>query len=110
MSLVVVGSVAYDGVETPHGKVDRMLGGAATYIALASSYFTESAIVAVVGEDFAQEDYDLLGSRGIDLEGLERVPGKCFFWAGVYSHDMNERETLATELNVFADFNPKLPP
>ena len=111
MSLVVVGSVAYDGVETPHGKVDRMLGGAATYISLAASYFTPVRMVAVVGDDFAQEDVDLLASRHIDLAGLERVPGgKTFFWAGVYSADMNDRTTLRTDLNVFADFNPKLPP
>ncbi|MDE3197832.1 MAG: sugar kinase [Acidobacteriota bacterium] len=109
MSMVVVGSVAYDGVETPHGKVDRMLGGACTYISLAASFFTQPKIVAVVGEDFAEEDTDLLLSRGIDLSGLERVPGKSFFWAGKYSPDMNDRETLATELNVFADFDPKLP-
>ena len=109
MSLVVVGSVAYDGVETPHGKVDRMLGGAATYIALAASYFTDVKIVAVVGDDFAQQDYDLLAGRRIDLDGLERVPGKTFFWAGVYSADMNDRTTLRTDLNVFADFQPKLP-
>ncbi len=107
--MVVVGSVAYDGVETPHGKVERMLGGAATYIALSASFFTQPKIVAVVGEDFAQEDTDLLVSKGIDLTGLERVPGKCFFWAGKYSPDMNDRETLVTDLNVFADFNPKLP-
>src|SRR5215510_9965413 len=109
MSLVVVGSVAYDGVETPHGKVDRMLGGAATYISLAASYFTKVKIVAVVGDDFAQEDTDLLASRDIDLEGLERVKGKTFFWAGKYSPDMNDRETLVTDLNVFAEFDPKLP-
>jgi sugar/nucleoside kinase (ribokinase family) len=110
MSLIVVGSVAYDGVETPHGKVDRMLGGAATYIALSASYFTPSRIVAVVGDDFDQADVDLLASRNIDLTGLERVPGgKTFFWAGVYSADMNDRTTLRTDLNVFADFNPKLP-
>ena len=109
MSLVVVGSVAYDGLETPAGKVERALGGAATYIALASSYFTKTSIVAVVGDDFAQQDYDLLASRGIGLEGLERVPGKTFFWAGVYSADMNDRTTLTTELNVFAGFDPKLP-
>ena len=110
MSLIVVGSVAYDGVETPHGKVDRMLGGAATYIALAAGYFTKTGIIAVVGDDFAQEDFDLLSSRGVDLAGLERVPGgKTFFWAGKYSPDMNDRETLRTDLNVFADFNPKLP-
>lgn len=107
--MVVVGSVAYDGVETPHGKVERMLGGACTYIALSASFFTQPKIVAVVGDDFAQEDTDLLVSRGIDLDGLERVPGKCFFWAGKYSPDMNDRETLVTDLNVFADFNPKLP-
>jgi len=109
MSLVVVGSVAYDGVETPHGRVDRMLGGAATYISLAASYFTRTRIVAVVGDDFAQEDTDLLLNHRIDLEGLERVPGKTFFWAGKYSPDMNDRETLVTDLNVFADFQPKLP-
>jgi sugar/nucleoside kinase (ribokinase family) len=86
-----------------------MLGGACTYIALAASFFTKPHIVGVVGDDFAQEDVDLLAGRGIDLEGLERVPGKTFFWAGVYSHDMNERETLTTELNVFAHFQPKLP-
>jgi len=110
MSLVVVGSVAYDGVETPHGKVDRMLGGAATYIALAAAYFTPVKLVAVVGDDFAEEDGALLASREIDLAGLERVAGgKTFFWAGVYSADMNDRTTLRTDLNVFADFDPKLP-
>src|SRR5690349_22998082 len=110
MSLIVVGSVAYDGVETPHGKVDRMLGGAATYIALAAGYFAPVKIVAVVGDDFAQEDVDLLASRKIDLTGLETVKGgKTFFWAGVYSADMNDRTTLRTDLNVFADFKPKLP-
>lgn len=109
MSVVVVGSVAYDGVETPHGRVDRMLGGACTYICLSASYFTKPKIVAVVGDDFDPQDSDLLASRGIDLEGLERVPGKTFFWQGVYSHDMNDRTTLRTDLNVFADFQPKLP-
>ena len=86
-----------------------MLGGACTYISLAASFFTKPHMVAVVGDDFAKEDVDLLSGHGIDLEGLERVPGKTFFWAGVYSHDMNERETIATELNVFANFQPKLP-
>jgi sugar/nucleoside kinase (ribokinase family) len=109
MSLVVVGSVAYDGVETPHGRVDRMLGGAATYIALSASYFTQTRLVAVVGDDFAQEDTNLLTNHGIDLEGLERVQGKTFFWAGKYTPDMNDRITLTTDLNVFADFQPKLP-
>ena len=111
MSLVVVGSVAYDGVETPHGKVERMLGGAGTYVALTASFFTSVKVVAVVGDDFHREDEALLREHEIDLEGLEKVPGgKTFFWQGVYSADMNERETLKTELNVFADFNPTLPP
>src|ERR1700728_707377 len=109
MSMVVVGSVAYDGVETPHGKIERMLGGSCTYVALSASFFTAPKIVAVVGDDFAAEDAALLADRGIDLTGLERVPGKTFFWAGKYSPDMNDRETLVTDLNVFADFNPKLP-
>jgi len=109
MSLVVVGSVAYDAVQTPHGKVDRMLGGACTYIALSASFFTKCRIVGVVGDDFAEEDTAFLHSRSIDLEGLERVPGKTFFWSGVYSKDMNDRDTLVTDLNVFATFDPKLP-
>ena len=109
MSIVVVGSVAYDGVETPYGKVDRMLGGAATYIGLSASFFHPVRLVGVVGEDFAQADLDLLSSKGIDVSGIERVPGKTFFWQGVYSQDMNDRETLRTDLNVFASFDPKLP-
>ncbi len=86
-----------------------MLGGACTYISLSASFFTPVSVVGVVGDDFAQEDVDLLGSRGINLEGMERVPGKTFFWSGVYSEDMNDRTTLQTDLNVFADFEPKLP-
>ena len=109
MSLVVVGSLAYDAVETPHGKIDRMLGGACTYIALSASFFTPVSIVGVVGDDFAAEDVKLLTGKGIDVEGMERVPGKTFFWSGVYSQDMNERTTLQTDLNVFAGFDPKLP-
>jgi sugar/nucleoside kinase (ribokinase family) len=109
MSLLIVGSVAYDGLETPHGKVDRILGGAATYIALSASYFTQPRLVAVVGDDFAPEDEQFLLEHNVDLEGLERVPGKCFFWQGVYSEDMNSRTTLRTDLNVFAEFNPKIP-
>jgi sugar/nucleoside kinase (ribokinase family) len=110
MPIVVVGSVAYDGVETPHGRVDRMLGGACTYIALSASYFNPVQIVAVVGDDFDKADAEFLASRGIDLSGLETVPGgKTFFWQGVYSQDMNDRTTLRTDLNVFADFQPKLP-
>ncbi len=109
MSLLVVGSVAYDGIETPRGKVERMLGGAATYIALAACHFAPVRLVGIVGGDFAPEDESVLRGRGIDLEGLEKVEGKTFYWKGVYSNDMNDRETLATELNVFADFNPQLP-
>lgn len=110
MSIVVVGSVAYDAIETPHGKIDRTLGGAATYISISASFFSRTAIVGVVGDDFAAEDEAVLASKSIDLEGLERVPGKCFFWSGVYSEDMNDRKTLQTDLNVFAGFQPKLPP
>ncbi len=109
MSLVVIGSVAYDAIETPHGKRERTLGGACTYIALSASYFTNTAIVAVVGDDFAQEDRALLAGKSVDLDGLEQVSGKTFFWSGVYSSDMNDRTTLRTDLNVFADFKPKLP-
>ena len=109
MSVVVVGSVAYDGIETPHGRVDRILGGACTYIALSASYFAETKIVAVVGDDFDKKDEELLAGRGVDLQGLERVPGKCFFWECVYSADMNDRTTLRTDLNVFAGFDPKIP-
>ena len=107
---MVVGSVAYDGIQTPHGRVERTLGGSCTYAAVAASFFTQVGIVAVVGEDFAQEDAVWLASRGVDLEGLERVAGKTFYWSGVYSADMNERTTLCTDLNVFADFQPQLPP
>jgi len=110
MSLVVIGSVAYDAIETPHGKRERTLGGSCTYIALSASYFTKTAIVAVVGDDFAEEDKALLASKDVDLQGLEQVPGKTFFWSGVYSEDMNDRKTLRTDLNVFADFQPKVPP
>jgi len=109
MSLVVIGSVAYDAIETPHGKRERTLGGSCTYIALSASYFAKTSIVAVVGDDFAAEDRQLLQGKGVDLQGLETVPGKTFFWSGVYSADMNDRKTLQTDLNVFADFNPKLP-
>jgi sugar/nucleoside kinase (ribokinase family) len=109
MSIVVVGSVAYDAIETPHGKRERTLGGAATYIALSARYFAPVSIVAVVGDDFDAADKALLAGRGIDLRGMEEVPGKTFFWSGVYSQDMNDRTTLATDLNVFAEFQPKLP-
>lgn len=109
MSLLVVGSVAFDAVETPHGKVDRMLGGAATYFAVAASYFTHVNLVAIVGSDFTEKDSAIFRGRRVDTTGLERADGKTFFWAGKYSDNMNERTTLATELNVFAEFKPHLP-
>ncbi len=109
MSLLVVGSVAYDGIETPHGKVDRVLGGAGSYIALAASPFTKTLLVAVVGDDFEAEDEAVLVRHNVDLDGLERAPGKTFYWKGVYFRQMNQRRTLSTELNVFADFQPRLP-
>src|ERR1700716_2896940 len=98
MSIVVVGSVAYDCVETPHGRVERMLGGACTYISLSASYFTGVRIVGVVDDVFAREDEGFWASGNINLEGLEKAPGKTFFWSGVYSSDMNDRETLQTDL------------
>jgi len=110
MSLLVVGSVAFDALETPHGKVDRTLGGAASYFALAASHFTPVRVVAIVGDDFTAKDEAVFHGRRIDLAGLVRAPGKTFFWAGRYSQNMNERTTLTTELNVFANFNPTLPP
>jgi len=109
MSVLVVGSVAFDAVETPHGKVDRMIGGAATYFAVAASYFTHVNLVGVVGTDFTEKDAAIFKGRRVDTAGLERADGKTFFWAGKYSDNMNERTTLATELNVFAEFKPRLP-
>ncbi|HWZ53567.1 MAG TPA: PfkB family carbohydrate kinase [Candidatus Acidoferrales bacterium] len=111
MSLLVVGSVAFDGIETPFGKVERTLGGAASYFALAASHFTPVRVVGIVGDDFTDRDKTTLRGRGgrIDLEGLEHAPGKSFFWAGRYNQNMNERTTLTTDLNVFANFQPKLP-
>jgi sugar/nucleoside kinase (ribokinase family) len=109
MSLLVVGSVAFDGIETPHGKVERTLGGAASYFALAASHFTPVRLVGIVGEDFTAKDERVFRGRRIDLAGLEHAKGKTFFWAGRYSQNMNERTTLVTELNVFANFNPTLP-
>jgi sugar/nucleoside kinase (ribokinase family) len=109
MSLLVVGSVAFDALETPFGKVERTLGGAASYFALAASHFTPVRVVAIVGDDFTAKDEAVFRGRRIDLTGVEHVPGKTFFWAGRYSQNMNERTTLATELNVFANFRPTLP-
>jgi len=104
-----VGSVAFDALESPYGKVDRTLGGAATYFAVAASFFTPVSLVGIVGDDFTPEDEKIFRGRNIDTDGLERAEGKTFFWAGRYSQNLNERVTLATELNVFAEFKPRLP-
>lgn len=111
MSLLTVGSVAFDAIETPFGKTDKIIGGAGTYIALASSFFNiEQKIVSVVGEDFPQEMLDQLKSRNIDLDGLQVKEGeKTFFWSGKYHNDMNSRDTLITELNVLEHFDPIIP-
>ena len=109
--LLIVGTVAFDAIETPFGKTDKILGGAATYIGLSASFFNlQSAIVSIVGDDFPQEHLDLLTSRNIDISGIEIVKGgKTFFWSGLYHNDLNSRDTLVTELNVLADFQPKVP-
>ncbi|WP_339625799.1 PfkB family carbohydrate kinase [uncultured Maribacter sp.] len=109
--LLIVGTVAFDAIETPFGKTDKILGGAATFIGLAASQFdVDSAIISVVGDDFPQEYLDLLTDRKIDISALEIVEGgKTFFWKGLYHNDLNTRDTLATELNVLADFKPVVP-
>ena len=111
MSLVVIGTVAFDAIETPFGKTDKIVGGAATYASLAASYFYNAVkIVAVVGDDFPQEYINLLNQHHISTEGLQIKQGeKSFFWAGKYHNDMNSRDTLATDLNVLADFDPIIP-
>jgi sugar/nucleoside kinase (ribokinase family) len=109
MSLLIVGSVALDTVITPFGKNNEALGGSATYFALAASYFNQPRIVAVVGEDFPEEHVQVLRARQVDLKGLEVEKGKTFRWTGKYGYDLNERDTLATHLNVFEHFHPKLP-
>ncbi len=110
MSLLVVGSVAYDSIKTPRGEAVDALGGSAVYFALAARRFTPVRLVGVVGDDFAEADAEFLGQRNIDTAGLERVAGgKTFRWSGEYSADMNSRETLSVELNVFENFEPKIP-
>lgn len=109
--LLIVGTVAFDAIETPFGKTDKILGGAATYIGLAASQFeVDSAIISIVGDDLPQEYLDLLTDRGIDISALEIVKGgKTFFWKGKYHNDLNSRDTLVTELNTLEDFNPVVP-
>ncbi len=110
MSLVVVGSLAFDTIQTPWERRERIVGGSCTYCSLAASFFTSPKIVGVVGEDFPEETIAFFKSRNIDTEGLEIRPGRTFFWEGHYGYDPNQRETIKTEMNVFQDFRPKLPP
>ena len=109
MSLLVVGSVAFDSVKTPFGEREEILGGSATYFSTAASYFTDVNLVAVVGEDFPEHDINFLKSRGINVEGLERQSGKTFRWKGEYGFQLNEANTLETHLNVFETFRPTIP-
>jgi sugar/nucleoside kinase (ribokinase family) len=109
MSITVVGSVAYDTIETPAGRRERCLGGAATYFSLAASYFTDVRVIAVVGEDFGKRQEAVFQARNIDTRGIEHTAGKSFFWEGSYLDNLNEAKTQITDLNVFATFNPKIP-
>jgi sugar/nucleoside kinase (ribokinase family) len=109
MSLLVVGSVALDSIETPFGRIDDTLGGSATFFSAAASLYCGVQLVGVVGSDYPTRDLGFLERRGVDLSGLERAQGESFRWAGVYSYDLNSRETLETRLGVFADFQPKIP-
>lgn len=109
MSLLVVGTMAYDDVKTPFGEREWSLGGSATYFSMSASFFTDVQLVAVVGEDFKEEDIQLLHDKNINLDGVEQRPGKSFHWRGEYGFDLNEAKTLDTQLNVLAEFEPKLP-
>src|SRR5947207_2975447 len=111
MSLLIVGTVAFDAIETPFGKTDKILGGAATYIGLAASYFTKNInLVSVVGGDFPKENINMLNRHHINTDGLQIIKGqKTFFWSGKYHNDMNSRDTITTELNVLETFNPIVP-
>ncbi len=111
MSLLVIGSMAFDAIETPFGKTDKIIGGAATYISVCASYFTQPInVISIVGHDFPEETMSMLRGRGVDLNGVEIKPdGKTFFWSGKYHNDMNSRDTITTELNVLAEFNPVVP-
>src|SRR5580692_9874294 len=109
MSITVVGSVAYDSIETPAGRRERCLGGAATYFSLSASFFTSVRVIAVVGEDFGRKQEAVFTARNIDTLGIEHTAGKSFFWEGSYLENINEAKTHNTELNVFASFEPKIP-
>jgi sugar/nucleoside kinase (ribokinase family) len=108
MSILVVGSVAFDSLKTPFGERERILGGSATYFSFAAYFFTDVRVVAVVGDDFGSEDEAVFRARDVDISDLERVEGRSFFWKGEYGYDLNVAHTLDTQLNVFADFKPKL--
>ncbi|MBI1823395.1 MAG: sugar kinase, partial [Nitrospirae bacterium] len=110
MSLLVIGSVAFDTVKTPFGSVENALGGSATFFATSASYFTPVNLVAVVGNDFPEEHLAFLRKRGVNLDGLQKVEGKTFRWKGEYGYALNEAKTLETHLNVFQSFKPDLPP
>lgn len=107
MSIVVVGSVAFDSLKTPYGTRAKILGGAATHFSLSASYFTDVRVVAVVGEDFTSEEESVMTRRGVDTRGIQHAKGKTFFWAGEYGENVNEAKTLDTQLNVFEKFDPK---
>src|SRR5271169_5836735 len=109
MSIVAVGSVAFDTIASPSGKVEDVLGGAATYFALAASYFTDVRVVAIVGEDFGAEHENVLKKRGVDTRGIEHAKGKTFRWGGQYLDSLNEAKTDFTDLNVFEKFQPRIP-
>ncbi len=109
MSILVVGSVAFDSLETPSGKRERVLGGAATHFSLAASFFSPVRVIGVVGEDFLPEHERVMTAKGVDTRGIERAAGKSFHWTGSYMTDLNAADTLATDLNVFAEFAPKIP-
>ena len=109
MDILVIGSVAFDSVETPFGRGDDVLGGSATYFSTSASFFTGVQLVAVVGDDFPEEPKEFLISRGVDLAGLQTRPGETFRWKGRYGYDLNEAQTLETHLNVFETFHPQLP-
>ena len=109
MNVLVVGSMAFDSIETPHGRADRILGGSAAYFSLAAAFFAPVRIVGVVGEDFPDEHLTALSRSGVDLEGLQRAPGKTFYWHGRYHEDLNVRDTLEVQLNVLEEFVPRLP-
>lgn len=109
MSLLVVGSVAFDAIKTPYGKTDKILGGAATYFSLSASFFTQVRVVAVVGEDFTEKEENVFHARKVDISGIAKEKGQSFFWSGEYGENVNEAKSLDTQLGVFANFNPQIP-